>query len=400
MGWVNRPAGALAGSIALGLMLVVSAGCSPVRSYHSVLVLSDIAAGPEPTRWKRTTPTPHREAITYTAAGRTYAGDFYRPSAGFSKAGLLLVPGAAPQGKDDPRLISFANTLTRAGFAILVPDLEGLRAMQVQPKDIQDIAIAFAFLASQKELYQGGQAGMAALSYAVGPAVLATLEEDIQGEVDFLLGIGGYHDLVRVITFFTTGYFEENGRWRYLEPNPYSKWLFLYRNTAYIQDPQDRTVLNTIAERKIEDLEADISALAGRLGPEGQAVFALLSNTDPLKTPMLVAALPAPIRADIHALNPAGRDLASLEACLILVHGRNDAIIPYTESIALAHAVPDGQAGLYLLHGLDHVDVQPAQLWSRQFFTRDLPDLWRLHWAVYALLQRRDGITACPVGSD
>jgi fermentation-respiration switch protein FrsA (DUF1100 family) len=52
--------------------------------------------------------------------------------------------------------------------------------------------------------------------------------------------------------------------------------------------------------------------------------------------------------------------MAALHARLLLLHGRGDNIIPYTESIELAQSVPAGRARLFLVDGLAHVDLQPT----------------------------------------
>ncbi len=44
--------------------------------------------------------------------------------AGRSAPAMILVPGAAPRGKDDPRAIRLARSLARAGRVVFVPDLE------------------------------------------------------------------------------------------------------------------------------------------------------------------------------------------------------------------------------------------------------------------------------------
>lgn len=131
----------------------------------------------------------------------------------------------------------------------------------------------------------------------------------------------------------------------------------------------------------MEDLAIPLDDLAARLGPEGRRVFAFITNRDPLQVQQLVSALPAGIREDIEALNPALRDLFHLKARLVLIHGYDDDIIPYTESVALARAVPKGQARLFLVRGLFHVDIRPG-----------LPSRWRLWRAIGALLAERERV--------
>lgn len=122
------------------------------------------------------------------------------------------------------------------------------------------------------------------------------------------------------------------------------------------------------------------------MSAEGQAVYALAVNSDPARFPELLAGLPEAMRADMECLDLARRDLKQFKARLLLVHGRNDNLIPYPESLALAAALPEGQAEVVLIHRvLGHVDLGFSNLFTWRFWSEDLPDLWRL-WRVIDLL--------------
>lgn len=363
--------------ILVALFIVIFlAGCG--RNYEAARVLAEIAGREVPAVLGERTPAPVRTSVVYRVNGREYRGDLYRPPVP-AEAGMVLVPGAAEKGKDDPRLVAFATTLAGARFAVLVPDLPGLRELKVGPSNIREIADIFAWLDSRTELAPGGRAGIFAFSYASGPAFLAAMEEDICNRVRFVFSVGGYHDLVNVTTFFTTGYYRKAGEWRHMEPNRYGKWVFVLSNSERLRDPAEREVLRLMALRRMDNPGADIDDLAHRLGTEGRRVYELISNRDPGAVPALIARLPRPIRADLEALTLAGKPLERLRSRAILVHGLDDDIIPYTESIALANALPPGQSRLFLSKGLFHVDVRPGLL-----------DSWRLWRAVSALLKERE----------
>jgi pimeloyl-ACP methyl ester carboxylesterase len=275
--------------------------------------------------------------------------------------------------------VSLANTLARARFLVLVPEIPSLRALRVRAADARVVADAFAHLLNRPQLPDASRAGIGAFSYAVGPAVLAALAPNIRDRVDFVFGVGGYHDLHRVVSFFTTGYYRQDGRWQYLQPNRYGKWVFVLGNVERLSDPHDRQALRRIAEYQLEDPAADVDHLRTRLTAEGRVVLALLENQDPAHTPALIAGLPAAIRTELNALNLANKDLSRLHARLILLHGPDDAIIPYTESIALAAAVPAGRSRLFIIDGLAHVDVRPFGI-----------DRGAMRRAIDALLAERD----------
>ena len=394
------------GPVALVLavaLLVALAGCAPVRHYEAVRVLQDFAAGTADSRLKRTTPAPLRQTFAYTVAGRAHRADLYLPAAldgcaawrpapagdapaRCPRAALVAVPGAVPQGKDDPRLVAFATTLARAGFAVMVPDLAGYRQLRIRPSDAREIADAFAWISRQPELAPDGNAGMFAFSYSVGPAVLAALEDDIREQVRFVVGLGGYHDLPRAMLFFTTGWFEHAGAWQHITPDDTGRMVLAYSSLDYLAPAPDRDVFDRMVALRTRDPEADLAPLAAGLSPGARAVYALAVNNDPARFAELFARLPPAMREDIARLDLARHDLAPLQARLILVHGRNDNLIPYTESLALAAAVPAGQARVFLIRRvLGHVDMGVSDLFTWRFWREDLPDLWRL-WRVIDLL--------------
>ncbi|MEE8516425.1 MAG: alpha/beta hydrolase, partial [Alphaproteobacteria bacterium] len=219
------------------MVIVILAACSPGRTVEAVMVLADVAAVEKSSRLKATRPKPQRRPISYVVADRTYHGDLYRPG-DHAIAALVLVPGAARRGKDHPRLVAFAESLARARFTVLVPDIENLRALHVDPADARHIADAVQYLSGTTTDTGYRPVGIVAISYAAGPALLAALRPETRDRVGFVLAIGGYYDIEAVITFFTTGHYRRPGekQWRRREPNAYGKWVFVKSNARRLSD--------------------------------------------------------------------------------------------------------------------------------------------------------------------
>ncbi|EME71258.1 hypothetical protein H261_04293 [Paramagnetospirillum caucaseum] len=280
---------------------------------------------------------------------------------------LVLLPGAAVAGKDDPRLVRFAAALVGAGWRVMVPDLLGARALTLSAADAGEVALAVRHA-------PGDRVAMAAISYAAIPAVLAALEPDVAARVAVMVAVGPPYDARRVIGFFTTGYW----RGQRLEPNAYGKWVFVASNARRLSDSGDRTLLEAVARRRMGDPEAGIGDLVGRLGPQGKAVMALLDNADPARAPGLIDGLPPGIADEIGRLDLAARDLSAFAPEVLVIHGADDRIVPVGEGEALAAALPHGR--FYRLGNLAHADLSAA----------GLADGWTLGRAVYRLLEWRD----------
>jgi acetyl esterase/lipase len=362
------------------------AGCSSpdFGDSEAGLALEDLASGLATSRLAARTPRPARESISFMTGGEERAADLYRPPQG-ARAGIVLVPGVAARGRRDTRVVAIANTLARLDFAVLVPDMRGVRRFRMRSSDVREVADSFAWLAARPALAPPGHIGIAGFSYGAGPVLLAALQPDIRDRVHFVLAVGGYYSLDNVVTYLTTGYYPVDqpigtaapatGR---LSPHPYSEAAFIRSNLDFLERSVDRGFFQDYAAHITgERIDSD-EPLPPKLAPDAQAFYNLLSNHLPAQVPVLLDRLPPRMRSELDGINPAAHDLSRLQAEVILLHGRSDNLIPYTESIALADALPANQVQLFVIDGLAHVDFRPK--------AHDVPQLLG---AMEALLAER-----------
>jgi fermentation-respiration switch protein FrsA (DUF1100 family) len=343
----------------------------PIAWSEAALVVFDVASGGA-SPWHRVTSPPAESEVSW-AGGE---GDLYAPAK--VRATLVLVPGAAALGRDEPRLQALARTLARAGFAVLVPELPEVRLFALSRRDADRVADAMRHL---RRTYPQAPLGTMAVSYAVGPALIAATQPDLAPQLAFAVGIGGYRDSEATIRFMTTGAFRPQGdsREHRVEPNQYGRWAFVLANVGRLGSVADQAPLYDIAQRRWRDPRADISDLARLLGAEGQAVLALVDNRDPDAVTALIEALPSSIRAEIDGLNLALYDLGTFRGHLILLHGRDDSMVPYSESEALAGAVSAARVSLFLIEGIGHVEFNAV----------NLANGWKMWRAALTLLDER-----------
>jgi pimeloyl-ACP methyl ester carboxylesterase len=190
--------------------------------------------------------------------------------------------------------------------------------------------------------------------------------------------VGGYYNLHNVIAWFTTGYTGMDTEAPLRPPHPYSESVFIRSNLDLLERSVDRGFLRRYAEYLANSSAYEDEPVPGRMAADAESLYQLLINTDPARVPELIERLPARLRRELDGINPAHNDLSQLQANLILLHGRSDSLIPYTESVTLARALPPGQAQLFLIDGLAHVDLKPKP--------RDIPQLLA---AMEALLAER-----------
>jgi dienelactone hydrolase len=377
--------------IFLSLLIIVSILFTTQikRGFLTLLILVDSVRPPEKAFMGKLYDGPLVKKVTVPSKGRSLSADLYSPKGKGKYVPLLLVHGGDPAGKDDARLVVFAKALARAGFLVLVPDLEGMKTLRIRLSDAEDILQSFLYLNGHEQAAQRGGA-MAGFSYGSGPMLLAAADARIREKVRIVATFNGYYDLRNIMLFGLTGVFEYGGHRGLMRPDTALRWMLAYRNADLLRAPNDQLVLKKAIEKRNRYELAGADALAKTLGKDGKALYMFLLNSDPEQFPPLYENLPLRIREAAYQLSPA-RAIKFIPAYFIIAHATDDYSSPYTESSRLADAVGDpGRAHLALLpQFLQGETLEPS---ARAWFNRYGVGGWRIFFALYDLLEKGDSM--------
>jgi len=379
----TRAARAVAIGLTIGCASLLS-GCSmPPRSAEAAWLLADLAAGDSPTRLQRRHPWVERQAhvVPADAGAPATVADSYR-SENRRRGVLVLVHGFSEHGRRDPRLVQFARALARSGFLVFVPELPGLRDLSISTREVVALraAISHALDAFPEAHHQ--PTGALALSLAVGPLLMAAKAPELRDRVSFLVAVGGYYDLADAVRFITTGVDAGDDAGITRTPVEAGRWVVLASQSHWLEDAAQQALLARLAQRRIDNPDAAVDDLLAQLDADGQALFTLTDNRNPDAVDHLLQALPAAAQAEFRALDLAQRDLSAIRARVVLIHGRDDAVIPISHSRRLSASL-DGAPSVWLHEttALGHVEVRPSLI---EGFT-----LWRAARRILQLGETR-----------
>jgi pimeloyl-ACP methyl ester carboxylesterase len=262
--------------------------------------------------------------------------DIYRPAAGHSRrAAILMMHGLTEDGPDDHRVPTFASTCARGGMAVVVPEFPSMKARRMRVRDIDDVHNAALAV---PELLGVDKVVLLAFSYAAGPTFLAAARmthEQLAGTVT----VGAYYDLDHVMEFTATGcvsaYGRSGSRFK-LDPEKQfeGQWVFVSSAAAWLDDESDKRVIAAGEEAWKAGKAPSWESLCSGLGPEGRALVDSITLDDPELHKAARRRLPAGVVESMNELTLRGR-IDSLTTPVVLIHGRHDVRIPYTESVLL-----------------------------------------------------------------
>ena len=291
-----------------------------------------------------------RQEVRLAAGDHEVLADLY--PAARPRAALLLVHGLSREGRRHPELARLARLLARHGQTVLVPQFAGLAAFRLSGREVVEIRAGLEHLTARH-----ARVGIAGFSFGAGPALLAAAEAP---GLALVASFGGYADLARVIAYLGTGVHAHGNR-RYADtPEPYNRWKLLALLAGFVDDGHDRARLEGLARRKLEDPGAAMGGLEMSLGPEGQAVLALVLNGRPEQVDGLLARLSPRAREALEGLSPE-RVAGRLPGRVLIAHGAGDVSIPFTESLRLAEAAGP-RARVVILRTFHHTGPRP--FWS------------------------------------
>jgi len=287
------------------------------------------------------------------------SGHLYRPER--PSPAVLLVLGAAPQGKEDPRAVRLARSLARAGRLVFVPDL----VLAEQRLDEEDLdRIARAVVALDEHPAATGAVVVLGISYGGSFALVAATDPRVRGRVAQVAVFGAYWDLVGVIQAVTTGVSVVGGELVPWEGHPLAGQIL------------ERRAIELAPESSRADLRAALEGSGDPAGlePEARAIYDLLSNRDPARTGELAARLAPEARAVLERFSPSSV-AGGLEVPVVAMHSTDDPAVPYGEARRLARALPE--ARLVTVRSFRHVDFRAAGPGGWTSVVADLWDAWR-----------------------
>jgi len=241
----------------------------------------------------------------------------------FAPGGLLrgrpavLVHGLAPQGKNDPRARRAARLLARAGFDVVLPTVPGLTQGRLRPDDAAPVVAALAA--------RRAPTVVVGVSVGSGPALLAATDARVRDRVRTVVSLGGYASARELLRYHLSG-------------------------TYAFGDVRGRVPVDLETVTPFLDANAELLDASTRDA---------LATRDPDRIDAALDALPEETQHLLGALSPV-RVAAGLRARLVLIHGRADRAVPYTESLRLAAARPESTR-LVLVGLLDHVEASPGR---------------------------------------
>ncbi len=300
------------------------------------------------------TRTPEIFAAPATAGGEeiTVRGVRYEPQDGAVLGTYLVLQGLHYEGADDPRMDRFCRILAAAGFVVLAPMLTDFLELRVTPRVAAEVSVACHAAVTMSARRGLPRPAMFSISFGSLPAIEVAASDRFRDALGGLVLFGGFYSFNAAIRFAITGRAFEDGAAIDVPHDP-SNAPAVFINLVDFLDAREHTEplrrawlemarrtwgrpeLRPAARRR-----PIAEALAAELPPARRELFMIGCGLERGGAALLEAGL---AHAGEHfAFTDPSAHLGRIATPVVIGHGRDDDVIPFSEAHKLALALPIG----------------------------------------------------------
>jgi hypothetical protein len=282
------------------------------------------------------TPSPVVERFRYPTSHGPVDSDLYRPSTSGPHPAVVVCLGVVPFGVDHPQVPRLGEALARSGFAALLYWSPWMRDFRLDPVDITDIASAYQHLLTRPDV-AGAHSGLIGTCVGGAFALMAAADPRIRDGVAFVCAYAPYASMWTLARDVVSATRQRDVR----EPwsvDPLTRKVYVHSLTALLEPDEAERLRAAFADPDGRLIDATMS-------DDGQAVLPLLTTLSADEAAAALRRLPIALQQRLTVLSPL-HYVNDLHAPLVvLLHDRDDAVVPVGESRSLRDALA-GRSGV------------------------------------------------------
>lgn len=269
-----------------------------------------------------------RDSFRLETLDRPFDVDLYRPKGAGNGRLIMFVHGMTVRGHRDDRVLDFCSALACLGFRVAVPLFELIRDLYIDPRQIDECAATLLALADSEQLCPHRRLGLMAPSFSGNIAMIAATRPEVVNRVSSICTIGSYANIDTALEFLLEAeHADEYGKlitlWNFIEHG-------IGRKKRVIEGFRIAALDN--GHRRENTAEAGLPPYLETLRARERALFQELRHDRVARLAAWAKAYRTrPLQEIVSAFDLMPR-LNQVKCPVTLVHGRDDDVIPATES--------------------------------------------------------------------
>ena len=264
---------------------------------------------------------------------------------------VILYPGATPFGEDHEEATSLAHVMSGLGFKVYMPRIPLLMQLIISPENVEWMAHFYQWVLTQEPALK---IRITVVGMSFGGALLlkACMDSRMQSPHPASIMIySTFFDFDSSMNFLITGKFRHNNNEVHIKPNDWAGIVIMHNYLRHVNPGFDTEKIRENLSFRVADEMDKVDEHFKTLSDFDQSfVESLMTanyNSDVLKTIQLIRET---CRKELEDLSPR-LWCSQFQQKVFILHGANDSMVPFTESVRLSETLPRNMLHISHLYG-------------------------------------------------
>jgi len=268
---------------------------------------------------------------------------------------VILYPGASPTSEEHPKLDMLGRLMAKIGFTVYIPRIPPLKKLDISEVNIHWFVCFYKWIINVKKV-DHNKIIMIGISY--GGAIMLRSILELNNKLPCpktILTYGTYADGQTMLKFLINGEITIDGKTHKVLPQEWGLVVIFYNYLKNLPTDWDSNELHRAIQLRIEEKMEACDKQVKKLPEFQKNIFTSIfqRNLTPEVKKLAVSMIERE-NQNLKNLSPSYW-ANQIQNKVFIIHGANDSMVPFTESIQLSEILPDSE--LFISHLYEHNEI-------------------------------------------
>ena len=278
---------------------------------------------------------------------------------------LILFPGASPKAEEHPSMHFLASVLANTGFDVYIPRIPLLKELNVLEENIPYLHKAYEEILNRDDLSKK-QVSCMGVSYGGALVLKASLSGSMAiNPPHSIITYGTIYDIQTSVDFLISGKIKIKGVDVKIKPHEWGMIVALHNFLPNVDIGYDTKNIQRILKLKVQEKNDDVYKELEKLSEKEKELMQNILDAN--VTPEIKRIIDIVLNEKIDELNGISPESWAHKVSnkVFIMHGANDDMVPYTQSIQLAESIKESE--LFISYLYEHNEITPKHSFTHKF---------------------------------
>ena len=283
---------------------------------------------------------PSIETTFYTTTeGAVVPMRIHHPPGDDPAPALIIYPGASPAAEEHEAVNVLARALAYAGIRTFFPRIPALKEVLVREESVEHMINVYLAVEAREDVDPARIIG-SGVSFGGSLFIKACLDDRLRGKPAAVFSYGSFFDFREGLNFSMTGICSDGEKEYHIEPHDWGRIAFFHNYLEYLDEPCNPENVRQYLVDKVANDGQNGDFLYESFPEEDRAVIDKIIADQSQEAVSMADNVLKKIQPMMERLSPS-HFLDEIDFSIYLMHGANDNMIPFTETVRFAKALTE-----------------------------------------------------------